>query len=71
VDGDIVAVEEDLVDLHEVVLHLQEDEDDQNKFLMHFFLFLVDVMLSGLFFVLFLLIFSFKIVIFYMMMHIL
>jgi hypothetical protein len=37
VDGDIVAVEEDLVDLHEVVLHLQEDEDDQNKFLMQFF----------------------------------
>jgi hypothetical protein len=64
VDGDIVAVEEDLVDLHEVVLHLQEDEDDQNKFLMQFFLFLVYVMLSRLFFMLFLLIFSFKIVIF-------
>jgi hypothetical protein len=39
VDGDIVAVEEDLVDLHEVVLPLQEDEDDQNKFSDAFFFF--------------------------------
>jgi hypothetical protein len=64
VDEDIVAVQEGLVDLHEVVLHLQEDEDDQNKFLMQFFFIFSYVMLSRLFFMLFLLIFSFKIVIF-------